>query len=111
MNQKIISSKDLQKLLKRSVGFREYSLNEFYDFYLDILNRDRFLQIEERSKDSIRRSLENWTRVENSWIAKRGVGKNAVYYRPFVGLMSLKELTDKGRAIYKKATERCSWAK
>jgi len=84
-----LSSSDLQYMLRSNMGFAEYSFCEFYQLYLEILNRDRLINIEPLSKIKFRRKLQWYTSVDGSWLIKRGAGKKAVYYRRMISTCSL----------------------
>jgi len=74
-----LSSKDLQTFLQLNMGYRKHSLNELYDVYAGILNRDRFLEYEVMGRNSFRLKLNAIGDVEGSWLIVEGIRKTRTY--------------------------------
>ena len=69
---------------------RDYSLDELYAYYHQIMNRDAFCELGTVKKDTLRKRLDEWCAVHDGWLVKRGEGKAARYYKRYPDRFDIK---------------------
>lgn len=90
--------KDFEYLMKSNMKYDEYTSEQLYIVYLNVLNRDYFIsKYESMEFKSFTRRLGDIIHTHNGWMGKDGKGKTATYYRYPVPMcnLSMKQLHDK----------------
>ena len=69
---------------------RDYSLDELYAYYHQIMNRDAFCELGTVKKDAFRKHVAAWASVHDGWLVKKGEGKTARYYKRYPDRFDIK---------------------
>lgn len=98
----LLSSKDLQTFLMNNMTFEEYSHNDIYQLYAEIMNRDGMIErYSMMSQESLDKRLVEWSNVYHGWIVKKGSGRKAIYYKRYIHRCSLSKSELRDRVINK----------
>lgn len=82
MNARPQTSKEAQQTIRSNMTYKEYSLSELWMDYQKVMARDIMITDFVPMKYKwFRQRLGRWSRVDGSWLIKKGHGKEAVYYK------------------------------
>lgn len=81
----LLSSRDLQRCLRDNMTSDEYTHNEMYRLYSEIMRRDGMIEIySTMSQGSFDKRITEWSGVYQGWIIKKGIGRDAIYYKRYI---------------------------
>ena len=77
-----LSAAKFQRELRAKMLYdKEYSIDELYVIYKSMVSLDFNLQYKIVSEKTFSNKLTEWSNVDNSWLIKKGKGKNAMYHK------------------------------
>jgi len=78
---KTIPRATLQQFLRDNMTYQEYSFDEMWMLYTEILSREGMLEYKPMYGDSLRRALNQWADVEGGWLIIDKTGIAPIYYK------------------------------
>lgn len=98
----LLPTKDLQRCLRDNMTHEEYTHNDMYQIYSEILRRDGMIErYSTMSQESFDKRLTEWSGVYQGWIVKKGRGRDAIYYKRYIHRCGLSKQALRDRVISK----------
>lgn len=102
--------KDVQQFLQNNMTYGDYNFHQIFMIYKEVMNRNGFLEYKPMGAVSLRKRLQEWSDVDGSWLGKKGVRGDTIYFKYEPAKHHCIDFT-KAREFLARAKEPKSWFK
>jgi len=76
-----LSRKHLQQFMRDNMTYDEYSFDQMFMLYKELLNRDGMLEYEPMSIGTLKRLINEWANAEDGWLIRSNNGIAPKYHK------------------------------